>query len=57
VTAPIVALPAYWIFGRGKFEGYLEARREVQSEFDSLYAEVKSNMEAAAVDFDTPTPA
>ena len=57
VTAPIVAVPAYWIFGRGKFEGYLEARREVQSEFDALYDEVKSNMVAAAVDFDTPTPA
>ena len=57
VAAPVVAVPAYWIFGRSKFEGYLEARREVQSEFDHLYEEVWSNMDAAAVEFDRLTPA
>ena len=36
VTAPVVALPAYWLFGRSKFEGYLEARRDNQEEFDAL---------------------
>ena len=57
VTAPVVAVPAYWIFGRGKFEGYLEAQEEVQEDFDALYAEVRSKMDAAAVEYDSPTPA
>ncbi len=57
VAAPVVAVPAYWLFGRSKFEGYLEARREVQAEFDSLYAEVRSNMDEAALVYDAPTPA
>jgi cardiolipin synthase len=57
VAAPVIAVPAYWLFGRGKFEGYLEARREVQKELDSLYAEVTSKMDVAAVEFDRPTPA
>jgi cardiolipin synthase len=57
VAAPVVAVPAYWVFGRSKFEGYLGARRDIQSQFDSLYARVRSNMDAAAVEFDRPTPA
>ena len=57
VAAPVVAVPAYWVFGRSKFEGYLEAREQVQSEFDHLYEEVWSNMDAAAFRFDTPNPA
>ena len=57
IAAPVVAVPAYWVFGRSKFEGYLEARRAVQSEFDSLYDHVYSNMTAAAVEFDRPAPA
>ena len=41
VAAPVVALPAYWVFGRSKFEGYLEARRDNQEEFDALAAKVR----------------
>ncbi|MEJ2535170.1 MAG: cardiolipin synthase [Gammaproteobacteria bacterium] len=57
VAAPVVAVPAYWVFGRSKFEGYLETRREVQTEFDSLYEEVRSNMDAAALVYDAEEPA
>lgn len=57
VAAPVVAVPAYWVFGRSKFEGYLDARRDLQQEFDSLYKRVSANMAAAAVQFDRPTPA
>jgi cardiolipin synthase len=57
VAAPVVAVPAYWIFGRSKFEGYLKVRREVQSDFNDLFDRVYSNMTAAAVEFDRPTPA
>src|SRR3546814_8596839 len=27
LTFPYVALPLYWVFGRGKFHGYVAARR------------------------------
>lgn len=27
-TFPYIAVPAYWVFGRSKFEGYVSARRE-----------------------------
>ena len=26
VTFPYVSVPAYWVFGRNKFDGYLEKR-------------------------------
>jgi cardiolipin synthase len=57
VAAPVVSVPAYWVFGRSKFEGYLDARREIQEEFDQLYALVHANMNSAAVEFDRPMPA
>ncbi len=28
VAAPFVAVPAYWVFGRNKFKGYVRARRQ-----------------------------
>lgn len=30
-TFPYVAVPAYWVFGRTKFQGYVIGRREVES--------------------------
>jgi len=57
VAAPVVSVPAYWVFGRSKFEGYLEAQRVVQDEFDALYERVRSNMDAAAVGYERLTPA
>ncbi|BBD09523.1 cardiolipin synthase [Desulfovibrio ferrophilus] len=32
VTFPVVSLPIYWIFGRARFHGYLEALRQGQEE-------------------------
>ena len=34
VTLPYVAVPAYWVFGRDKFKGYVLAR---QSELELLH--------------------
>ena len=31
-TVPYVAVPAYWVFGRTKFQGYVNARRDEDSE-------------------------
>lgn len=36
VTFPIVALPLYWVFGRTKFHGYVDAMRAGQEEFHKL---------------------
>lgn len=33
VTFPIVSLPLYWIFGRSKFHGYVDAMRTGREEF------------------------
>jgi len=57
VAAPVVAVPAYWIFGRSKFEGYLEAQQIVQEEFDELYDRVRTEMSAAVVGFERMSPA
>ena len=56
VTAPVVAVPAYWVLGRDKFEGYVEARADIQDEFDDLVTQVRSNLDSVRVEFDTPTP-
>lgn len=31
-TFPLVTVPAYWVFGRNKFQGYVTLRRQVESE-------------------------
>src|SRR3990167_6001832 len=38
VTLPLafLALPAYWVFGRSRFEGYVKARRHGQSPMTSV---------------------
>ncbi|BCS86986.1 cardiolipin synthase [Pseudodesulfovibrio sediminis] len=36
ITFPIVALPLYWIFGRPKFHGYVDAIRAGREEFRAL---------------------
>jgi len=57
VAAPVVAVPAYLLFGRSKFEGYVEARRAHQKEFDQLVSTARSNMDDLIAEFDTGTPA
>lgn len=39
-TFPLGALPAYWVFGRSKFNGYVIARREDNSELSNVAAEI-----------------
>ena len=36
VYLPYFALPAYWIFGRSKFEGYIDARRMESQEIRGI---------------------
>lgn len=44
VTFPFVAVPAYWVFGRSKFEGFISAYDERRSEIDALVADIRSNL-------------
>lgn len=49
VSFPFVALPAYLVFGRSKFEGTLAAYEARRSEIDGLVAEMQGNLDAWAV--------
>ncbi len=46
VTVPLVAVPAYWVFGRSKFEGYEQAYKQNQSEIDHLVKESHNKLRA-----------
>ncbi len=54
VAAPVVAVPAYWVFGRSKFEGYVEARQEHEEEFHELGRKVREQVGSSLVDFEQP---
>jgi cardiolipin synthase len=41
VTVPVAAVPAYWIFGRNKFQGYVLARRADADRFDEMVERAK----------------
>ncbi|WP_394172816.1 cardiolipin synthase [Thalassotalea litorea] len=41
---PIVAAPAYWVFGRRKFEGYVLARKQVLEDFGEISANMANNI-------------
>ncbi len=45
VTIPVVSVPAYWIFGRNKFQGYVLARRIDLDQLDELSQLAKSGVE------------
>lgn len=56
VTAPVVAVPAYWVLGRSKFEGYVESMEDNQEDFEALVAHARTEMDPFTVEFETPTP-
>jgi cardiolipin synthase A/B len=43
-TVPAVAVPAYWFFGRSRFEGYVIARRDVDSALATALSEKTSEL-------------
>jgi cardiolipin synthase len=45
VSFPFVAVPAYAVFGRSKFEGMVEAYEQNQDEIDALIEEIHRNLE------------
>ncbi len=54
--APVVAVPAYWVFGRSQFEGYIEARREHQGAFYAARDAITNRLDRAAVDLEGRHP-
>jgi cardiolipin synthase len=45
VTFPYVALPLYWVFGRGKFHGYVAARRSGDLHIHDIAAALQERVE------------
>jgi len=46
ITFPYLALPLYWVFGRGKFHGYVAARRSGDLQIHHVAAALAERLEA-----------
>ena len=49
VTLPYVAVPAYWVFGRSKFQGYVLARRSADDRTDPIEDRIIESLDAYRV--------
>ncbi len=56
VTFPYVAVPAYWVLGRDKFQGVEAAYLEKADEVDALIDEIVAGLETTVVDTEVPVP-
>ncbi len=56
VSFPFVAVPAYAVFGRSKFEGGIEAYEQSKQEIDDLTTEIRRNLEPWNVSGEGPNP-
>ena len=56
-TFPYVAVPAYWVFGRNKFNGYVSARQLVDGELLRVSPEAVAHVEPYLVPHDQLSPA
>jgi len=50
VTFPYVAVPAYWVFGRNKFQGYVLARQEDIESMRSVARTARQNVDEVSSD-------
>lgn len=44
-TVPYLAVPAYWIFGRTRFNGYVQTRKEVDERLTDRTGELRASLE------------
>jgi cardiolipin synthase len=51
-TFPLISVPAYWVFGRNKFQGYVSIRRQVESDFDEEIEQLKKQVAPYVHEFD-----
>lgn len=56
IAFPFVSVPAYWVFGRSKFEGFVEAYEENKDAIDALVEEARRSMQDDQINFDRPSP-
>ncbi len=56
LTFPVVAVPLYLVFGRNKFDGYLEQRDEIEAESLRLIRRTSGAVEEHVVPLSTDTP-
>jgi cardiolipin synthase len=54
ILLPVVAVPFYWIFGRHKFTGYIEARRAGNMEIHALAQKVLADLKPFGIDPTAP---
>ena len=45
VTFPYLAVPAYWIFGRTRFNGYVQSRKAVDAQLKDRVGELRTSLE------------
>ena len=45
VTIPVVTVPAYWVFGRNKFQGYVLKRRSDENRLDEMFRNAQLEVE------------
>jgi cardiolipin synthase len=45
ITFPYLAVPAYWVFGRSKFRGYVTARKDEDADFRDALSGVRDGVE------------
>jgi len=55
-TFPYIAVPCYWVFGRNKFDGYLEQRLEIEQESVKLIQQTSSTIEQHIIPRSDDTP-
>jgi cardiolipin synthase len=53
VSFPFVAVPAYLVFGRSKFEGMVQAYATRQAEIDALETQIRKNIDPWVVEAET----
>jgi cardiolipin synthase A/B len=53
---PIVAVPAYWVLGRSKFNGYADARRDHSQEINARIEQISREMQPYLVEAPKPFP-
>ncbi len=51
-TVPLVSVPAYWVLGRNKFQGYVTIRREIESTNDERGLELLKRLQGYVARFD-----
>ena len=52
VIVPVVSVPAYWVFGRDRFKGYVLARRVDDERLDELWRRARHGVEQLVAETD-----